>query len=667
MSWVPLAQAAALAQVNERTVRIWVKRGRIEARVGVRGREVNVESLKQRLRLADETDAVPGLLGVPDVDRPALLKALADAYEVIRAMRALPARSDHRHQPTPAFAALLFRLAGAIPVPLRRHVLPHLRRDPISHLSLRRVLSQARGPLELLARRAPRGRAKLLPPDAKAAICETFARGGAGAAKVPLVHRAYLVEAPERGWPAVSIWTVRRTLDEAGLLDPKSAEFVYRRKGARVAEATVLPYLERDRRRHEPGDEYCGDHHELDVAVRCERTGEVYRPWLTAWVDDRLELFVGWKWSRQPNSDTIAAALVHACIRKALPGYDNIHGLPRGVLTDNGKDYKARRFLGDGECDVGAFEALGIEFRNAKIYNAKDKIIERRFGDVATDFARSLPGYVGNVPTFESCNETEQLRAHKAWFEGAPGAPRVSPLLTLAELEQRWEWWLARQGARIDTVIQSREGRPVGALALWDLLIVDADTGRHRLTRIDEQTMFLCLLRSTKRQVRRGYVQVDRKKYFHRELALRHLQDVRVAVDPGDDEQAYIWQGRQFVCLARGHVSASEIVRAKRATLHELKRLSTERQELAAPIDLMPKPVLLPPAAVVPESAVTRLVPHADQVRVVAAREERREETQREAEEARSAFLASLRPPAKDHDTDDLEVVNELRRRGLRA
>ncbi|MFR5795823.1 MAG: transposase domain-containing protein [Christensenellales bacterium] len=149
-----------------------------------------------------------------------------------------------------------------------------------------------------------------------------------------------------------------------------------------------------------------GDHHKIDLFVLDENDNLV-RPWMTAWMDACSKKFVGWELTLEPNSDTVADSFCRAAVY--TKGSD-VHGLPRYIYIDNGKDYRSHRFEGETlvETDLGCLNAefsekegllraLGVGVHHALPYRGWSKDVERAFGTLE-DFVREFPGWCGDSP-----------------------------------------------------------------------------------------------------------------------------------------------------------------------------------------------------------------------------------------------------------------------------
>lgn len=183
------------------------------------------------------------------------------------------------------------------------------------------------------------------------------------------------------------------------------AQLTYARNGKRAWEAAYMQKTKRVKPER-INDVWFGDHHKLDLFVLDEHDNLV-RPWMTAWMDACSRKFVGWELTLEPNSDTVADSFCRAAVY--TKGSD-VHGLPRAIYIDNGKDYRSQRFEGDRfvEDDLGMLNAefyekegllraLGVAVHHALPYRGWSKDVERAFGTLE-DFVREFPGWCGDSP-----------------------------------------------------------------------------------------------------------------------------------------------------------------------------------------------------------------------------------------------------------------------------
>jgi transposase InsO family protein len=169
------------------------------------------------------------------------------------------------------------------------------------------------------------------------------------------------------------------------------------------------PFVTRDVTQLAPGELWIGDHTELDFIVYNEQ-GKPDRRWITAFIDMRSGLLVGYHLSWRPNSTTIALAFRNGILGtqlKAFTGdndYKEVHitTIPETVMIDNGKDYRSQytqRLLGRIDFDDRARLSISriTKLHYTTPYHGQSKAqMERWFGAFQT-MLKHLPGYKGNV------------------------------------------------------------------------------------------------------------------------------------------------------------------------------------------------------------------------------------------------------------------------------
>lgn len=213
-------------------------------------------------------------------------------------------------------------------------------------------------------------------------------------------------EADKLGWAWPALHTVRRRMDAE--IDASTRDF--HRLGEKRWRARHAPRIERDFTVYRPGEMWCGDHHEFDLL--CLHRGRPIRPWLTAWMDMRTRLFVGWHIAPSPDSDTILAAFRAGVLE---------HGAPLRILIDNGKDYRSRAIAGGKRRKAPVDEPrvrsicaqLGIEPHFTQTYSGESKPIERAFKTVCDRFSKLFPTYTGGGPDTRPETLYADLRAER--------------------------------------------------------------------------------------------------------------------------------------------------------------------------------------------------------------------------------------------------------------
>ncbi len=236
-------------------------------------------------------------------------------------------------------------------------------------------------------------------------------------------------ESDQQGWE----WPSYRTIAHRVERDITNISRTYYRESEDRFKSDCLPRIRRTYDHVAAGDVWCGDENYMDLYAKLPdgRGGwKGGRPKLTAWLDVRSRMFVGWHIAKSANSDTILASF-----KKGVREF----GPPREVICDNGKDYKAAagrkkkkskwdKF--DDKHVASVWTELEIKQTWATPYAPQSKMIESHFRAVCNDFCKLFDSYCGNkpenrpdvaskfrpdeLPTLEDINErfAEWLEAH---------------------------------------------------------------------------------------------------------------------------------------------------------------------------------------------------------------------------------------------------------------
>jgi len=209
--------------------------------------------------------------------------------------------------------------------------------------------------------------------------------------KIALCWEIVSVEAGKNGWA----WPALRTIQKRAKAELPPFYADYFRLGERRWARKHAPRIERDLSQTRPNQAWVGDHARFDFL--CLVGGKPIRPWITAWMDQRSRVLVGWTITVRPDSDTILAAFF-----AALDEY----GRPLRVIIDNGKDYRAKGFSGgrrgkprlDEERIKNVLGRLDIQVTFCEPFNPGSKAIERLFGTMHDRFDRLFDSYCGSEP-----------------------------------------------------------------------------------------------------------------------------------------------------------------------------------------------------------------------------------------------------------------------------
>jgi putative transposase len=211
---------------------------------------------------------------------------------------------------------------------------------------------------------------------------------------IPLCYDLTAERARQRRWT----WPALRTIQLKTKRDiPEPTRIMYR-EGRRAFETRCVPRIRRSYDHVAAGDVWCADECHLDLFARAPdgRGGwKRVRPILTAWLDIRSRVFVGWTVATRANSDSIVAAFKVGVQR---------YGPPVDVVCDNGEDYKSvggrsRKWASfDRDRLSTIYGELGIGVHWATPYTPWAKMIESHFRAVHERFDKLFDSYVGGNP-----------------------------------------------------------------------------------------------------------------------------------------------------------------------------------------------------------------------------------------------------------------------------
>lgn len=197
----------------------------------------------------------------------------------------------------------------------------------------------------------------------------------------------------------------------------------------------MLDFVRRDWENVMAGEVWVGDHHKFDAPVRVwneeKQAWVAVRPWLTAWLDAKSLSFVGWIIRAGADEHPDSLAIEDAFLMGTRA---NGNRPPLYIHTDRGKDYLSKGFAKDfvpagTEYAHSMIREMGVQVITAIAFNARAKLVERIFGNVAGEFSKWWPGYLGRSP------ETRPETAMEHWTN-----PETLP--TLQQFTEAFAIWL---------------------------------------------------------------------------------------------------------------------------------------------------------------------------------------------------------------------------------
>ncbi len=167
------------------------------------------------------------------------------------------------------------------------------------------------------------------------------------------------------------------------------------RNGEKALRDRYAPYVMRCYEMLDANTVWFADNHTLDIEVTNEE-GKKMRLYVTAFLDAKTGVMVGWNITDTPSSQSTLLALRHAILH---------YGIPEFVYVDNGREFltkdvgglghRKKRSQPENPFPPNVLERLGITMLNANVRNARAKSIERAFLTVKNHYSRLWTGYTG--------------------------------------------------------------------------------------------------------------------------------------------------------------------------------------------------------------------------------------------------------------------------------
>ena len=318
------------------------------------------------------------------------------------------------------------------------------------------------------------------------------------------------------------------------------AVIIYMRDGDKAMKDKCLPYINRMYDKLHANDVWIADNHTFDIQSYDEDSGMIHRLYLTAFLDAKSGVLVGWNICDSPNSQSTIIALRHGIMR---------FGIPKAVYFDNGREFLTHDVGGKGhrarKTDNEELEPptilqrLGIEMHNAIVRNAKAKPIERTFSTVTLQFARMFEGYCGGTIMQRPESLKRRIKDGKLPCD--------------FEVRELLEDWIDG-----DYNVQQYGGSESAFKGMSRIEVWNKDIKRVGVRKAAEADLNLMLMRSTRVQkVKRNgvFVSIASEKvwFYDPEDTYRHLgEEVYVRYDPADlrqvrvysSEDKYLWTWR---------------------------------------------------------------------------------------------------------------------------
>ena len=349
-------------------------------------------------------------------------------------------------------------------------------------------------------------------------------------------YRSFAIEwAASQAGGMPSIWQVRRFLDKVGKVTLEMG-----RMGSHEIKS-IKPFIRRTFDTLLPSDVYTADGHRFDAEVQHPLHGQPFRPEITSVLDVATRRAVGWSVGLAESAFAVLDAL-----RDAVKN----GGIPAILYVDNGSGYKNELMTDTG---TGLMARLGTEMINSLPYNSQARgIIERSHKTIWVNAAKQLPGYIGHDMDRQAKLNTFKL-SRKAIKAQKAGETVAMPLIG-------WPGFVEFCKLKVDEYNNSPH-RSLGK-------ITDPVTGRRRhmspneawelaVTKgfephtVPDDELRPLFRPQVLRTIHRAEIEVFGNRYFAKELAEFHTDQMRIGYDIHDPEKVWVYDADgRFVCTA---------------------------------------------------------------------------------------------------------------------
>lgn len=317
--------------------------------------------------------------------------------------------------------------------------------------------------------------------------------------------------------------TFRRLTEEL-----PQAVTAYFRFGEKALRDKYMPYVERLYEDIEANDVWIADNHTFDF-ITIGEGGKQHRLYLTAFIDAKSGVMVGWNLTDNPSSQSTLLALRHAILR---------FGVPRSVYFDNGSEFLVHDIGGRGhrkkanwnkeKLPPTILDTMGIEMHNALVRNAKAKPIERTFGTLKNHISRVIETFCGG--TILERPESLKFKLKKGLI------PEDSQIREMFSTLIDGDYNVDKYGGK------ERRYQGMTRLDVWNRSIK-----RTEFRMASEKDLDILLARTSRRQKisRNGvYITIAGEKLWYRaeDTALHIGEEVYVRFDPADITSVRVYE-----------------------------------------------------------------------------------------------------------------------------
>lgn len=379
----------------------------------------------------------------------------------------------------------------------------------------------------------------------------------------PTMMHAYRLMKENIPYSRASYQTAARYLKSI----PKPVAGLFRLGESRF-ENLFLPHMEQRLDEYASLEVVVSDHHCVDCVVSYQ--GKLVRPWVTTFQDLRSGKVVGWCPSVKPSSLSIVAAYYMCCIR---------YGVPKGVLFDNGKDYRSKWLNGDTqsvkvltpegvteEQEVffkGVFRLIGSQVHFTRTYNGKSKGRQERFFRIIGEYlAKDIGSYVGS----DSRSRPEDAALFYRALNGKAKRNDVPD----------WVFFVNALGSVIEHINDTFQSFGVGMNGKTRSQVFEENLVSENVRHPSKEELQTALMKGQVRRCGRNGVKIGGVNYWHPDLFEFVGRDVLVYENLLTTEDVTVCRpdGSFLCCAVANYFTETGIATA------DQKRLENERKRL---------------------------------------------------------------------------------------
>lgn len=380
-----------------------------------------------------------------------------------------------------------------------------------------------------------------------------------------------------------------------------------------------LPFVRRGTEGLQPMDVWIVDGHSFKAQVRHPDHGQPFVPEVTAVIDVKTRLIVGWSVSLSESTIAVGDAIRHAVGQ---------WGKPAIVYSDQGSGEKAKYF----DCPTaGLFSRLGVEHRTGKPRSPQGHgVIERSWRTHMIRAARQFATFMGTGADENTLRDTQLALAREQ--RAVKRAEAEGQVVRLSAKCPSWRQFMDAVAAEVERYNTTHRHRSLPRHEAGDLAghhwtpaeAMQAWLRPEDLVRLDGPALRHLFMPAEPRTASRGEVRLLNNTYFSPDLMQVDGQKVVVHYDIHDPSAVWVWSLKgEFICQAgwaankrdffpKAVVDMARERRVADAVKRREAQIATAQRELQPTLPA-PEPTVFIGDLVPPQAAELELVQRVEQ------------------------------------------------------